>query len=236
MGWGAKPLATGAWRKTSCASRTPSKRATATKSGWRARGSSSGRRAQVCLLKASSRDRAARHERERPDITWSEAAFKDYIKDPKARMPGTKMLFPGSKRTGGRRPLGSPQAVQDGRQQETMTNALTILSALIGVVMVSATGAQAQSSDALPLRLEAKIPLGNVKGRLDHFALDPHRHRLFLAELENDTVGVIDLNRGQTIHTIRGLREPQGLAYVAAGDALYVANGGDGSLRLFRAE
>ena len=30
-------------------------------------------------------------------ITWDEAAFKDYIKDPKAKIPGTKMVFAGIK-------------------------------------------------------------------------------------------------------------------------------------------
>jgi len=30
-------------------------------------------------------------------ITWDEAAFVDYIKDPKAKIPGTKMLFAGIK-------------------------------------------------------------------------------------------------------------------------------------------
>ncbi len=30
-------------------------------------------------------------------ITWNEATFKDYIKDPKAKIPGTKMTFAGIK-------------------------------------------------------------------------------------------------------------------------------------------
>jgi len=30
-------------------------------------------------------------------ITWDEATFRDYIKDPKAKIPGTKMIFPGLK-------------------------------------------------------------------------------------------------------------------------------------------
>ena len=30
-------------------------------------------------------------------ITWNESEFKEYIKDPKAKIPGTKMIFPGIK-------------------------------------------------------------------------------------------------------------------------------------------
>jgi cytochrome c len=30
-------------------------------------------------------------------IVWDEATFKEYIKDPKAKIPGTKMVFPGIK-------------------------------------------------------------------------------------------------------------------------------------------
>ena len=31
-------------------------------------------------------------------ITWNEAQFKEYIKDPKAKIPGTKMAFAGIKK------------------------------------------------------------------------------------------------------------------------------------------
>jgi cytochrome c len=31
------------------------------------------------------------------DIVWSDATFKEYIIDPRAKMPGTKMVFPGIK-------------------------------------------------------------------------------------------------------------------------------------------
>ena len=30
-------------------------------------------------------------------ITWNEESFKDYIRDPRAKIPGTKMAFPGIK-------------------------------------------------------------------------------------------------------------------------------------------
>jgi DNA-binding beta-propeller fold protein YncE len=91
----------------------------------------------------------------------------------------------------------------------------------------------AQTDNSAHLQLEAKIPLGEVRGRIDHLAIDLVRQRLFVAELGNDTVGIVDLKKREVIHTISGLREPQGLGYVPATDALYVANAGDGSVRVF---
>ena len=85
-----------------------------------------------------------------------------------------------------------------------------------------------------PMLLEAKIPLGKVSGRIDHFAIDLERRRLFVAELGNNSVGVIDLNKGELIRNIAGLKEPQGVAYEKSADTLFVASAGDGSLRLFR--
>jgi DNA-binding beta-propeller fold protein YncE len=91
----------------------------------------------------------------------------------------------------------------------------------------------AQTENPLPLQLEAKIPLGDVRGRIDHMAIDLARLRLFVAELGNDSVGIVDLKKREVIQTISGLREPQGLGYAPALDALYVANAGDGSVRMF---
>jgi YVTN family beta-propeller protein len=65
-------------------------------------------------------------------------------------------------------------------------------------------------------------------------AVDAARHRLFVAELGNNTVGVVDLEVRKVVHRISGLSEPQGVAYVASNDSLYVANAGDGSVRIFR--
>jgi YVTN family beta-propeller protein len=89
---------------------------------------------------------------------------------------------------------------------------------------------------AEPLVLEAKIPLGEVRGRIDHFAVDHARQRLFVAELGNNSVGIVDLKDRKTIRTIGGLSEPQGVAYVPSTDTLYVANARDGSVRLFRGD
>jgi YVTN family beta-propeller protein len=82
--------------------------------------------------------------------------------------------------------------------------------------------------------LEVKIPLGKVRGRIDHMAIDLARQRLFVAELGNNSVGIVDLVTRKVIHTISGLRAPQGVGYLPEADILYVANADDGSVRLFR--
>src|SRR5262249_42254005 len=57
--------------------------------------------------------------------------------------------------------------------------------------------------------------------------------RLFVAELGNDTVGVIDLQGHKVAKTLTGLKEPQGIGYEPTTDTVYVANARDGSVRLF---
>jgi hypothetical protein len=95
---------------------------------------------------------------------------------------------------------------------------------------------RAQNPETTFLNLETKIALGQVKGRIDHMALDPLRMRLFVAELENNSVGVVDLKERKVVHVIAGLTEPQGVGYEPSSDTLYVANGGDGSVRLYRGD
>ncbi|PWT88743.1 MAG: hypothetical protein C5B56_08235 [Proteobacteria bacterium] len=94
--------------------------------------------------------------------------------------------------------------------------------------------APAQTPESTALQLEAKIPLGNVAGRIDHMAVDLERQRLFIAELGNNSVGVVDLKDRKVLHRIGSLKEPQGVGYVRAIDTLYVSNAGDGSVRLYR--
>ena len=95
--------------------------------------------------------------------------------------------------------------------------------------------ANAQTGGA-PLELEGKIPLGVVSGRIDHMAVDPKRQQLFVAELGNDSVGVVDLAAHKMRSTLPGLKEPQGIGYEPATDTVYVANAGDGSVRILWAE
>ena len=82
--------------------------------------------------------------------------------------------------------------------------------------------------------LERKIPLGEVRGRIDHLAVDLARDRLFVAELGNNSLGVVDLAAGKPLRRIGELDEPQGVAYDPATDTVYVADGGDGLVHRFK--
>jgi YVTN family beta-propeller protein len=105
------------------------------------------------------------------------------------------------------------------------------LTAIFGLALVGAVRAQ----ESAPLIIEAKIPLGNVSGRIDHLAIDLKRQRFYVAELGNNSVGIIDLKSRQVLRTVTGLKEPQGIVYVPSTDTVYVANAGDGSVRIFSA-
>lgn len=79
------------------------------------------------------------------------------------------------------------------------------------------------------------IPLPEVKGRFDHFALDVVGKRLFVAALGNDTLEVLDLAVGKRVHTITGLHKPQGVAFLPDSKQVVVASGGDGTCKFFDA-
>jgi DNA-binding beta-propeller fold protein YncE len=101
------------------------------------------------------------------------------------------------------------------------------------LVSPAATGAQTASP---PLTLEAKLPLGPVSGRIDHLGIDLKRKRLLIAELGNNSLGVVDLSAGKVLSRIAGLAEPQGVAYVPPSDSVFVTNADDGSVRVLRGE
>jgi DNA-binding beta-propeller fold protein YncE len=108
--------------------------------------------------------------------------------------------------------------------------------AVVSVSLWLALVGSAHATDSPALAIESKISLGEVQGRIDHLGVDLKRHRLYVAELGNDSVGVVDLQAGRVIQSLRGLKQPQGIGYETQTDTLYVANAGDGSVRFFRGE
>jgi len=112
----------------------------------------------------------------------------------------------------------------------------TVLPAFAGLVLGLSSLEPALAAEPAALTLESNISLGDVRGRIDHVAFDLPRQRLFVAELGNDSVGVVDVREGKTIKTLTHLAEPQGIGYVPSTDTVYVANARDGSVRLFQGD
>jgi DNA-binding beta-propeller fold protein YncE len=104
------------------------------------------------------------------------------------------------------------------------------------VALVASVSGFAQSAAPPPLVLESKIPLGDIRGRIDHPGVDVQRQRLYVPELGDDSLGVVDLQSHKTIRTITGLKEPQGVGYVPSADCVYVANGRSGLVNVYRGD
>ncbi len=90
------------------------------------------------------------------------------------------------------------------------------------------------------LLLIQKIPIPNVQGRIDHMAADITRTQklLFVAEIENNSLDIIDLNSGKRVHSIDNglLGEPQGVIFIPGYEKIFVSNGQDGSVDIFDAK
>jgi len=112
--------------------------------------------------------------------------------------------------------------------------------AAIGLLLLALASASnvllGQASPSELLKLEATIPIADVAGRIDHLSIDLKGQRLFVAALGNNSLEVIDLKENKRVHTIGGLAEPQGIAYIPSTNRLFVANGKDGSVRAFDAD
>lgn len=108
-----------------------------------------------------------------------------------------------------------------------------LLLSILGLLLVPVLSIHGQ--DKLPLKLIQKIPMPNVKGRLDHFGVDLRGKRLFVAALGDDqnTVEVVDLKSGKRVFSIPGQSKPQGLFYSPDFKKLFVANGTDGTCKIF---
>src|SRR5437016_2563712 len=114
--------------------------------------------------------------------------------------------------------------------QSSFRRSLTIGTAMVGMILCSVI-ADAQELSAL--KLAKTIPLPGVKGRFDHFAIDAKGQRLFVAALGNNTLEAVDIAAGQHLKRIAELHKPTGVLYLSEQNQIAVANGDDGTLKLF---
>ncbi len=111
-----------------------------------------------------------------------------------------------------------------------------VLRCLLATLLWVASGQAWAAELPPPLVLEATILLPHTGGRIDHMAVDLRRGRLFVAELGNGTLDVIDIAGRRVVQRVSGFKDPQGVGYSPAADVISVASAGDGSVRLFRGE
>ena len=109
------------------------------------------------------------------------------------------------------------------------------LQAIVALVSCY-TFATVRAQTAAPLKLTQTIALPGVEGRIDHFAFDAAGERLFVCALGNNTVEVLDLRKGERVHSITGLGAPQGIAYIPELDRLFVANDKGGIFKIYDAK
>src|SRR5579884_2894520 len=101
-----------------------------------------------------------------------------------------------------------------------------------GVLLALAAGFTTAAEPAT-LELLQTIPLKGKPGRLDHLAIDSKHSRLFVANLSNDSLDIVDLKAGKLVKQVLNQKKIQGIAYAADLNRVYVGNGVDGVCNVF---
>jgi DNA-binding beta-propeller fold protein YncE len=96
------------------------------------------------------------------------------------------------------------------------------------LVLLTTTSIVAQenspSTKRAPLVLTGAIPLPNVKGRIDHFALDSEHNRLLISALGNNTEEIVGIGPQTVLHSIPDVPAPQGVAYSPETNKIFVGS------------
>src|SRR3984957_10308578 len=109
---------------------------------------------------------------------------------------------------------------------------IRVLLCCIGLMVL----VRAYAEDRPTLRLVQTMALPGVGGRLDHMAVDLEKKRLFVAAGANGTIEVLDLEAGNVIGTIPGIKNAQDALFLGGNfNKLYVSSL-DGTLRIFQGE
>lgn len=111
--------------------------------------------------------------------------------------------------------------------------AASIASGLLTLAGAGCSARPIRPENAGVLRLTRTIVLPNVRGRVDHLAIDRRNKRLYVAEYDNDTVQVVGLRRGRVAHTIRHLAHPQNTLVIPHRRMFAVSTAGDGRVRFY---
>jgi hypothetical protein len=116
-------------------------------------------------------------------------------------------------------------------------NRRELLSSAVSLAGLSVIPARAQelvNDETAPLILTRVIPIPDTVGRFDHMSVDNARGLIFATVFGNDTVEVLQVQRGKRIRTLSGEFEmPQAALYMPDLNRLAVSNSGGGTVKIF---
>jgi glutamine cyclotransferase len=104
------------------------------------------------------------------------------------------------------------------------------------VIVIAVVGNYLAAAESGGLQLKQTIPLPGVEGRIDHLDLDAAGERLFVCALGNNSAEVLDLRKGERVHSISGLGAPQGVVYASELNRLCIANDKGGLCNIYDAK
>lgn len=106
---------------------------------------------------------------------------------------------------------------------------------LLAALLVALAIVHARAAEPAPLKLTQTIPLPDVTGRFDHFAVDVRGRQLFVAALGNNSLEIIGLDAGARITSVTGLEKPTCVLFLPDPGRILVANADEGSVRVYDA-
>ena len=107
---------------------------------------------------------------------------------------------------------------------------LILLDMAVGLITRLAVLAATWAGGGTDPVLHRSIQLPDVAGRIDHLSYDPKSKRLYMAALESGSVEVVDVEKGERVKRLTGLKEPQGVVFVPGMNRVLAACGGDGKV------
>lgn len=100
-------------------------------------------------------------------------------------------------------------------------------------MLVVVTLSSPVAAEPATLQLLQTIPLKGAPGRLDHLAIDSKQSRLFVANLSNNSLDIVDLKAGKLVKQLPEQKKIQGIAYAPDLDRIFVGNGIGGECNVF---
>jgi DNA-binding beta-propeller fold protein YncE len=109
-----------------------------------------------------------------------------------------------------------------------------LISVCFAISVFSCKGQKTFGNEQLVLKQSITLPA--VNGRIDHLDCNLKDQIIYLAALSGNSLEVIDLKNGKVLHSVKGLNEPQGVAYIPQTKEVIVANGGNGTCVFYNSQ